>query len=479
MERDLERRRPACPAISFEVLVALASGVVGRQVGDVRRTGVERERRGGQQQQREDRQHRRHSGLAGQPLREPHPGVLAVPGPQLPAVHVGAEQREPGRDREERGGHGQDARHDHAEGGGLEQRPRRDRKRAQHPHGQRCAREHDRPPGARDRLDDRLLDAAALRELLAEARHDQQGIVDPEREADHREHVEGQRVEGEMVVEDPHHRRPHTGHQQSAGERHEGRDRAAEHEQQQQDQDRERDLLSLVQGVQGRVVQGPHERCPARELRLDRGLHVVQHSLDVVQRVLGDLLLGSAHLQREQGLVGRLAQGPVAADRVRAQHLHALDPLEPVITRSASAFSCRWSPAGPFSSTARLIWEPNWRSVRSAARWEFVPGIWRFVSWRLSLALPAKKRATTKMPTQTSRIGTGLRMANRAIELNASSVPHPAFPLYRPKLAPTPGLGATCKPGRRAMRARCPPAGPAPPALPFTARQRGGQRLIW
>ena len=50
---DLERRRPAGAAIALERLVALARRVVGRQVRDVGRPGVERQRGRRQQQQRE------------------------------------------------------------------------------------------------------------------------------------------------------------------------------------------------------------------------------------------------------------------------------------------------------------------------------------------------------------------------------------------------------------------------------------------
>ena len=88
--------------------------------------------------------------------------------------------------------------------------------RAQHPDRERRAGEHHGAAGARDRLLDRLLDAGPGRQLLAEPGDDQQRVVDAEREADHREHVQRQRVEREPVVEERHHGRPDAGHEQAA-----------------------------------------------------------------------------------------------------------------------------------------------------------------------------------------------------------------------------------------------------------------------
>ena len=140
MERDLERGRPAGAAIALERLVALARRVVGREVRDVRRAGVERERGSREQEQREDSERRRGPRLAREPLREPHPRVLAPRRPELPAVDVRPEHHEPGGDREERDRHREHAGHDHAERRRLEQRAGGDRERSEHPDRERRAR---------------------------------------------------------------------------------------------------------------------------------------------------------------------------------------------------------------------------------------------------------------------------------------------------------------------------------------------------
>jgi hypothetical protein len=168
VEVDLERRRPACAAVSLESLVALARGVVRRQVRDVRGPGIERERGRRQDQEREDRECGRDAGLAGQPVGEPDPRVRAARGPQRPAVDVRAEQCEPGRDREESCGDGEQDGDDHPERRGLEQRARGDQQGAEHAHGERRPREDDRAPRPSDRYHDRLLDGPSGRELLAE-----------------------------------------------------------------------------------------------------------------------------------------------------------------------------------------------------------------------------------------------------------------------------------------------------------------------
>ena len=75
----------------------------GGRFCDVRRPGVERQRGRRQQQQRERREQHRDHRLARHALGQPHPRVLAARRPQLPAVHVRAEHREAGGDREQRG----------------------------------------------------------------------------------------------------------------------------------------------------------------------------------------------------------------------------------------------------------------------------------------------------------------------------------------------------------------------------------------
>ena len=83
----------------------------------------------------------------------------------------------------------------------------------------------------------------------------------------------------------------------------------------------------------------------------------------------------------------------------------------------ASRSSARSCEGGAFSRIAMLIVPPNCCSLSFAARSASVPGIWSWVSCRLSRALPARKSATTKAPTQKIRIGTGRRIARRAISL--------------------------------------------------------------
>ena len=149
LEVDLERRRPARAAVALEGLEALARRVVGRQVLDVRRSGVEGQRGRGEQQQRERRQQHRRPGACATRARTGAPTgsrrgldhscqrLTLVPSTARPAGIANSAVDD-----------GEHAGDDHAQRRRLEQRSRRDEERAQHAHRQRGAREHDRPAGA-------------------------------------------------------------------------------------------------------------------------------------------------------------------------------------------------------------------------------------------------------------------------------------------------------------------------------------------
>ena len=203
---DLVGRRPAGAAILLEGLVALARALSGGRLatfgGPVSSAsaGADSSSKRDQRQQHRDaracstsaRRTRTHGFCAARSTRSV-PAVDVVPTSASPAGIANSADRD-----------GQRAGDDHAE-------RRRDRAgcrarsaaRRASPSPAPCprtapcarrARSTARPPPAR----------RAVGQLLAEARHDQQRVVDAEREPDHRQHVERERVELEDVVEDAH-----------------------------------------------------------------------------------------------------------------------------------------------------------------------------------------------------------------------------------------------------------------------------------
>ena len=113
---------------------------------------------------------------------------------------------------------------------------------------------------------DRVRHGAAGRQLLAEARDDEQRVVDAEREPDHRDHVERERVDLHARSDQAHQRGADARHEQAADRRHERRERAAEDRQQHHEQDRQRDQLALVERVQRGLVDRAHQRRLAGEV---------------------------------------------------------------------------------------------------------------------------------------------------------------------------------------------------------------------
>ena len=190
----------------------------------------------------------------------------------------------------------------------------------------------------------------------------------------------------------------------------------AEDQQQQHDQDREGDLLALVERVERRLVDRAHERRAARDV----GSRRAGAPCRARARRRGSSrrrsppracspAASAAPARAARRAAGRRRSRTGSARRRRGCARAAAPARAP---RAPARVPAR---PGAFSRTAMLIVPPNCRSLSFAARSASVPGICSCVSCRLSRALPARKSATTKAPTQKIRIGTGRRIAKRAI----------------------------------------------------------------
>ncbi len=263
-----ERRFPAGPDGGVYFFRILPRLVGGGQLVDPGSGGGEANRGGGQEQQRDGDQDRREAGAAQR--RGGHrgdPRVGAARAADRPRIDLCAEQRQQPR----QGADGDDDAEDRRD-------PDRHRKRQQQRAGldvgrqrqgreQRRARRDRGPTRRRPAALRRIVGVEAGGELLAEARDDQERVVDPERQPHHRADDERDRV-------DRHHR-AEQDEDAAAGDHSEGaereRDRRSddrpEDEQEDDQEQRHREQLGALSRVHRFFLQGPGHR---REAGLGR-----------------------------------------------------------------------------------------------------------------------------------------------------------------------------------------------------------------
>ena len=156
------------------------------------------------------------------------------------------------------------------------------------PDGDGDAAEGDRLAGRPDRALDRFTDRPAAAQFLAEPAHDEQRVVDRQREAEHRGDVEHEDAHLDLLGDDVDEREAAGDRQARHEERHPGRDDRGEDEHQDEGHDRQRDELGLLEvllGLLGGVLRdravagqlegvagGRHDRCADRVDDLDRRL---------------------------------------------------------------------------------------------------------------------------------------------------------------------------------------------------------------
>jgi hypothetical protein len=184
------------------------------------------------------------------------------------AVDPAPYQAEHRRQQRDRAQHGHRDHAHRADGHGAE-RLDVDEEHAGERHDDGGAGERDRAAGGGQRDRNRLGDRQAAAELLAEAGHHEQGVVDADADADDRGGVgdvdvhvgqAGQEVEGSQGHPEAH---------QGEHDRHAGGDHAGEGQQQDQQRDREAHPLGLLEVVPGDLVDAREEGRAAAGLHLD------------------------------------------------------------------------------------------------------------------------------------------------------------------------------------------------------------------
>ncbi len=223
------------------------------------------------------------------------------------ASHLGrsmsADDGEEGR--EERGG--QEHRHCHDHEPTQPDTPRFDERREEQGResdDDREAGRHHRHTRGEHRVHGGLLAAHAAAQLLAEARHDEERIVDPDAQADHRRHVEHEDGHRRMAGEHADDREGDRDGQEAHDERQRGRHQRAEGEHQDDERERQQPQLS------GAAVFGAHRA----NVEIERGTpgHVRAVCRRIVKR---------AHraVYRLPGRHHELSDGVSLRDRQRGQ----------------------------------------------------------------------------------------------------------------------------------------------------------------
>ena len=230
-----------------------------------------------------------------------------------------AEQARRGRRDEDRAEHAEDRHNAHPDRHRQQDRARGqeerdDGDRQQHHAGEvRCSPRRVR----RDRR--RLSGRVAFGKARAEARDDQQRVVDTQGEPEHRGCAQCDGVElGEL---EDHRDQPQASDDRARrdGQRHTRGHRTPEHEQQNEDQDRRCDQLARVQRLDRRLVDFAAQRRDAREVSTDRRVHA--RSDEVLERPDDrvDVATGrDPHVDADRRL-----------PRARPQRLHLLGPGTP------------------------------------------------------------------------------------------------------------------------------------------------------
>ena len=284
----LRRERP------LEREVALLRGQVVRQGGDAAGADVEAEDGDGQREHQPGAEDEAQHGSAQDGLddRSPEAALGAVGAAEVAAedrhaqaVDAVAEQAEQRRQQRQRGDDRDDADDDRPGGEAAHDRRRHEQHPEQGDHERAAAEEHGparRRAGEADRV--RLLEPS--RPFLAEARDDEERVVDPERQSHPGEHVHDEHREAELEREQGDEAEADQDREDRHQHRHQPRDHSAENEEEHHQRGREPELeLAVLEVALGervevvcdRVIARDRDREPGRAARL---LYERQHRLD-------------------------------------------------------------------------------------------------------------------------------------------------------------------------------------------------------
>jgi hypothetical protein len=279
VEEDHDRRRLTRTELRLERDPGIAAGHAGRVDGRVGDALLEAQVRRADEQQERQHGHEHRDGPAHHAVRNP-----------LPARPLGRRRLPPQSEPAQQAPHRQRVhpRTEHAQDGGQERQAVQDGgendDRAAEPDGRQRARPEPEQPGEADghgnareqhrlagRADGalhRLLDRPAASELLAESAGDEQGVVDREREAEHRRDV--QHVDAHLGLLGDEADDPERGRDRETGDeqRHARRDERCEHEDQDQRRDRQGDRLGAREVLLGQAGRVLLDRAEAGQLDL-------------------------------------------------------------------------------------------------------------------------------------------------------------------------------------------------------------------
>ena len=259
-DQDQRAVDPGSEAAGDEV-VGAALGAGG---GEVAFVGESQPQVEGRRREREQ-QGRRADGVRHRVARHViAPALPARAARRGPPTDPRAGEREERREQRDRGQHhDQDDDRDADAGRGQERDAGDDQAEDRDDH--RAAGEHDGAPRGRDRACRRLLDHQSLREVLAVAGHEQQGVVDADAEPDHAGQLWGEAGDRDQVGDQRHRADPEHEPEDRHADRQSHRDHRSERHEQDHDRRDEADQLADPEpGILERVEQ------VAAELDLER-----------------------------------------------------------------------------------------------------------------------------------------------------------------------------------------------------------------
>jgi hypothetical protein len=235
--------------------------------------------------------------------------------PHPQGVHPVAHQREDGGEQRHRRGDSDHHDEDRASGECSEDRRRHDEDPEQREHDRHPAEEHSTVRG-RARVADRLEPVAPVQTLLAVTGHDEQGVVDPDSQADHRDHVldeEREREGGSDQGGDAHRGRDREDSEKDRD--HAGDDRTEDHDEHDEGDD-DPDALASLNVLFDDLLELVEQRCGAGDVRLESlwRLDRPHRSLERPRVVAEDVLVGARHQDREQDRSARLRDGSVLGE---------------------------------------------------------------------------------------------------------------------------------------------------------------------
>ena len=182
---------------------------------------------------------------------------------QRQPVDAVAQQAEHGRQQRHRSEHRRGHDQDRADREAAEGRVRHDQHAGERDRD-RHAREEDRAAGRRARGRDRVDLLAAEAPLLAEALHDEERVVDADRETDHRDDEDDEVGHLHHVADQRRGARRHEDREQREHDRQPGRHRCAEHDEQDHERHDDPDHLALLRASLPAAWSSRPRRCRSR-----------------------------------------------------------------------------------------------------------------------------------------------------------------------------------------------------------------------